>query len=270
MCPSRGHGFAPARGVSQRLAQSDIAHPVLGRFALRQSIFLFAIRALRDGEVLATSGFLKPMFADHVLTHLQGRRVWQIMVDMYLLERDWDGALAFADSVSGFDREASENLKQRVGQFSSGDTAPAEFRGFVQEYRSWMPSWAVSADKPNHPDDNQILFFQLVDIFVHCNHAELRAGLHDGADLGNFVFADEVAHRRPITSNAPMRPPVLRLRSCCVMTSCNEEDNCERACDCSSAGNTSIMRLMVSAAPDVLPKTRWPVSAAVSASDTVS
>ena len=46
----------------------------------------------------------------------------------------------------------------------------------------------------------------------------------------------------------------------------------ERACGCSSAGNASIIRLMVSAAPDVcnVPKTKWPVSAAVSAKEMVS
>lgn len=124
--------------VARRLAQSDITHPVLGQFALRQSTFLFSIRALRDSEVVATSSFLKPMFARHVLAHAQGRRVWQIMIDMYLLERDWDGALAFADDVSGFDREASEGLKERVAQFRATDTVSGEFRGLVNEYRRLM------------------------------------------------------------------------------------------------------------------------------------
>jgi hypothetical protein len=78
------------------------------------------------------------MFARHVLAHAQGRRVWQIMIDMYLLERDWDGALAFADDVSGFDREASEGLKERVAQFRATDTLSGEFRGLVNEYRRLM------------------------------------------------------------------------------------------------------------------------------------
>lgn len=124
--------------IERRLAQSDITHPLLGRFVLRQSTFLFSIRALRDGEVVATSSFLRPMFARHVMSHVQGRRIWQIMLDMYLLERDWDAALALAESVSGFDPQASEDLKKRVGEFRASDTTPAEIRSLVEEYHQLL------------------------------------------------------------------------------------------------------------------------------------
>ena len=135
--------------LALRLQQDDITHPLIGRFALRQSVFLFAIRALRDGEVVATASFLRPMFAAHVLSHMQGRKLWQIMVDMYLLERDWEEALVFANQVANYNPVASEALKQRIGEFRVADAGSEKFRDLLREYRRQIDAEFDTMDARN-------------------------------------------------------------------------------------------------------------------------
>ena len=71
---------------------------------------------------------------------------------------------------------------------------------------------------------------------------------------------------------AATRPPPMRFSSACEMTARSDSESMARTISFSWAGNTSMMRSMVLAAELVcsVPKTRWPVSAAVSASRMVS
>ena len=73
-------------------------------------------------------------------------------------------------------------------------------------------------------------------------------------------------------SCAAMRPPPSRFSSVCEMTARSDSESIERTISFSAAGNTSTMRSTVFAAELVcsVPNTRWPVSAAVSASRMVS
>src|SRR5207342_2392361 len=73
-------------------------------------------------------------------------------------------------------------------------------------------------------------------------------------------------------SCAAMRPPPTFFSSDCEITARSDSDSIERTIGFSPAGNTSMMRSMVLAAEEVctVANTRWPVSAAVSASRTVS
>src|SRR5215218_7171880 len=70
------------------------------------------------------------------------------------------------------------------------------------------------------------------------------------------------------TSQAAMRPePSSVGSSCCVTMPCSATDSCTRTCCCCSGGKTSMMRSIVWGVSCVcsVAKTRWPVSAAVSA-----
>ena len=74
-------------------------------------------------------------------------------------------------------------------------------------------------------------------------------------------------------SCAAIRPcPSLVFSSVCEMTETSDSDSIARTISFSEAGNTSMMRSIVFAAELVcsVPKTRWPVSAAVSARRIVS
>src|SRR6185312_8379805 len=73
-------------------------------------------------------------------------------------------------------------------------------------------------------------------------------------------------------SCAAIRPPPIRLSSVCEMTARRLSESMERTISFSAAGNTSTTRSIVFAAELVcsVPKTRCPVSAAVSASRIVS
>ena len=75
-----------------------------------------------------------------------------------------------------------------------------------------------------------------------------------------------------ITSQQTTRPPPSLGRSCWLSTARSVMDSWRRICCCRSAGNTSTMRSMESAAELVwtVPNTRCPVSAAVRAVSMVS
>ena len=74
------------------------------------------------------------------------------------------------------------------------------------------------------------------------------------------------------TSHAATRPPPFFLSRVCATTASSDSESMVRICPCWPAGNTSMMRSMVFGALEVwsVPNTRWPVSAAVSASEIVS
>ncbi len=75
-----------------------------------------------------------------------------------------------------------------------------------------------------------------------------------------------------IISCAATRPPPIFFNSVCAITARSDSDNIERTMPFSAAGNTSIIRSIVFAAEVVckVPKTKWPVSAAVNANRIVS
>ena len=89
------------------------------------------------------------MFAAHVLSHMQGRKLWQIMVDMYLLERDWEAALVFANQVANYNPVASEALKQRIGEFRVADAGSEKFRDLLREYRRQIDAEFDTMDARN-------------------------------------------------------------------------------------------------------------------------
>ena len=75
-----------------------------------------------------------------------------------------------------------------------------------------------------------------------------------------------------IISTASARPPPFLGISCWVSTACRHMDSCRRIWVCMPSGNTCTMRSTASEALPVcsVPKTRWPVSAAVMAVSMVS
>ena len=82
-----------------------------------------------------------------------------------------------------------------------------------------------------------------------------------------------IAEVPSMISCAATRPePSFSLQSVCEITAISDSDSIERTISFSAAGNTSTTRSMVFAAELVcrVPKTRWPVSAAVSARRMVS
>ncbi len=91
------------------------------------------------------------------------------------------------------------------------------------------------------------------------------------------VLPSRITLARPLVririSFAAQRPLPSDVRSsCCDTTPASDSESESRACDCSSAGNASITRSIVLAAPLVcsVPNTSAPISAAVSASEIVS
>ena len=97
-------------------------------------------------------------------------------------------------------------------------------------------------------------------------------GLHRRVDLVGLALADEVAdgRRRDAGPRSRRRGPCRRRswHSVWQTTPCSAPASWTRTCCCWCGGKTSMMRSMVCAASCVcrVAKTRWPVSAAVSAS----
>ena len=83
-----------------------------------------------------------------------------------------------------------------------------------------------------------------------------------------FLTADVVV----MISRAAIRPPPILGTKVWAMTPWSDSDSCVRIWDCWWGGKTSMIRSTVWAADEVcsVPKTRWPVSAAETASEIVS
>ena len=112
---------------------------------------------------------------------------------------------------------------------------------------------------------------------VHELHAEPPAGGHGRAGIWNdLLLADQLRHRRRHDQDLDHRPPAAAVGHPHQFLADHRRAGSRRACAAPgcwvSAGNASTMRSMVWAAPRVcrVPSTRWPVSAASSASAIVS
>ena len=70
----------------------------------------------------------------------------------------------------------------------------------------------------------------------------------------------------------PLPPLSARGNSTCEITATSDIESCVRTCSCWFVGKESMIRSTVEAAPVVcsVPKTKWPVSAAVMAAPIVS
>ena len=112
-------------------------------------------------------------------------------------------------------------------------------------------------------------------IGVQAVHAQRGTGLQDAWDLVALALTDEVCHGIGADQNLGRGAAALAPasgRSCWVMTPRSTAASWPRIWFCAPAGQTSIMRSMVWAAPIVCSvlRTRWPVSAAVTAAEIVS
>ena len=118
--------------------------------------------------------------------------------------------------------------------------------------------------------------YEIGERLLHRLHPARRARLHHGVELLDLRLADEVPNaRRPAGGSRAPRPGRSRRAvgsSVCVTTACSEFAIMMRTCCCCAGGKTSMTRSIVEDAVCVwrVPKTRWPVSAAVSAVEIVS